>query len=164
MKHTFALTTRQVASLAGVEIPPIYMSVKRYGNWRGIAPRKTQSGRLVWRSDEVHNALGIVPDKADMTNAERFYCQFLEAEALPITGETWALGKALLLSKVDEGRDPDLYLNDAVMVLEIVSALVARLDEALPIMAPPHKSRAIACLTEISRIVSSFSEAEKSHE
>lgn len=163
MKHTFALTTRQVAKLAGVEPPPIYMSVKGYGNWRGITPRKTNSGRLLWRSDEVHAALGIVPDPANMTNAERFYCQFLEDEALPVTGEAWAIGEALLSPKYDEGRDPDLYLNDAVMALEIVSALAERLDSALPIMWAGNKARTMACLAEISRIAASFSEAEKNH-
>lgn len=163
MKHSFALTTRQVAQLGKSEIPPIYMSVKRYGNWRGIVPIKTASGRLAWRSDEVHSALGLVPGQADMTNAERFYNQFLENEALPVTGESWAIGAALLSSKADEGRDPDLYSNEAALVVELVSAFANRLDNALPIMGITHQRRTIACLSEIARIAGGFSEVVVNH-
>lgn len=160
MKHTFALTTRQVAKLAGSEIPPIYMSVKRYGNWRGIVPSKTPSGRLLWRSDEVHSTLGVIPPPGDMTNGERFFCQFLEDEALPVTGEAWAVGRALLSSKADEGRDPELYLNDVTLVVEIVAALCERIDQALPAMNELTRNRAMAALQMISHSAGSFLDGE----
>ncbi len=160
MKHTFALTTRQTAKLAGCEIPPIYMSVKRYGNWRGIIPSKTPSGRLLWRSDEVHSTLGLVPSPADMTNGESFFCQFLEDEALPVTGETWALVQALLSEKIDEGRDPDLYLNDVTLGVELVAALCERIDQALPAMNERTKNRAMSGLQMISHSAGSFLDKE----
>lgn len=158
MKHSFALTTRQVAKLGETEIPPIYMSLKRYGHWRGITPSKTPAGRLIWRSDEAHAALGIVPTPAKMTNAERFFCQYLEDEALPVTGEAWEIIQRLLSSEADEGRDPNLYLNEATMMVEIIQAFANRLDPVLPIMDDPIRKRVNACLRMISQTADSFSD------
>jgi hypothetical protein len=160
MKHTFALTTRQVAKLGKTEIPPIYMALKRYGEWRGVRPRKTNSGRLLWPSDEVHSALGIVPSIAEMTNAERFFCQFLEDEALPLTGEAWAIIRGMLSSKADEGRDPSIYINEATLLVEIISAFANRLDQVLPTMDETSQKRAFLCLEMIASTAKSFSDKE----
>ena len=163
MKHTFALTTRQVAKLAGVEIPPIYMSVKRYGNWRGVVPSKSASSRLLWRSDEVHSALGIVPDQADMTNGEWIYCQFLEAESLPVTGESWAVGQAFLSPKADQYRDPTLFLNEVALAVEVVNALCNRLDSVLPVMDETVRKHATEGLVFIAQTVCTLLNEEANH-
>jgi hypothetical protein len=163
MKHTFALTTRQVAKLANSEIPPIYMSVKRYGHWRGITPTKSPSGRLIWRSDQAYSALGLVPTHCDMTNEERFFCQYLEDEALPLTGETWEIIQALLSRKADQGRDPDLYQNESALMVGLMWAFATRLDQMMPIMSWPARKCVMADLNEIARQAASFSDEEANH-
>ncbi len=160
MKHSFALTTRQVAKLGKSEIHSIYMSVKRYGHWRGITPCKTPTGRLIWRCDQVHAALGIVPEPAKMTNEQRFFYQYFEDEALPVTGETWEVVQRLLSSVANEGRDPTLYLNEATLMVEIIQAFTNRLDPVLPIMDETTRKSVNACLTMISQMAESFSEKE----
>lgn len=119
----FSMTTRKVAALANVRTADIYVSLHRSGHWRGVAPRKLHTGRLLWPAAEVCDALGIMA--TDAPQQHRMLSAFIEREGLPICPETLALGRAFLAHRSGTG-DPSELVSEACLVSEIVHAWASR--------------------------------------
>ena len=51
------LSTRKAATLIGCEPHLLYTHYRRYGNFRGVEPRKGTGGRLSWPVDAMRASL-----------------------------------------------------------------------------------------------------------
>lgn len=166
MKTSFALLTRQVAKLANVDRSVIHSHHSRHGHWHGVVPRKLPSGRLLWRADEVHKALGLIPDWDDMTPGERAWDSFLSVEGFTATLESFRQGARLMCHEPDHGRDPDYYVDESHLFVEIAEGFCARLRAVFPTMTQRQRERSIALMARVASLVSEFEitdESEASH-
>lgn len=157
MARNFALTTRQLAKLAGVETFIIYSALSRLGHWRGLEPHRLENGRLIWRADKVRRVLGLPQDGDVLDQADNVLLPFLEAVGHRVTPDGYALGLALLDHEPDLGRDPGIVATDeAAMVAEVVAAWCDRVAARLPQMEARDRARAAAALGVIGSAVGSF--------
>lgn len=148
--HIPALTTRQVAYLVRLSPESIYTEVARTGAWRGVTPSKLLNGRYFWRTDEVHLALGLVPEWNDMTPGERAWVHFLNSEAFPLTATSFKLGQRLLSHEADEGRHPDEGVDELSLLYGFAEAFCARADDTVPMMGERVSRRARAALALVA--------------
>lgn len=148
------MTTPQLAKLTGATQQSIYVELARTGRWCDVIPCKLKNGRYLWRVDEIHLTLGLIPDHAELSPGERAFVAFFELECIPLTRENFKVTQSLLSGNVDHGRDPEYYADEVVLIVEIFRAHVWRLEQAIPSMNDRHKQRArtglqlIASMTE----------------
>jgi hypothetical protein len=152
--HRPTLTTAQVTYLARVSPQSIYAELERTGEWCGVFPSKLSNGHYIWRADEVHLALGLIPERSDMTPGERAWVNFLDIEAIPLTAAIFKLGQRLLSHEADEGRHPDEGVDELSLLYEIVEAFCARADVTVPMMGESASRRAKAALALVALVAS----------
>ena len=148
--HLPMMTTSEVARLAHVPPQSINSAVARTGSWRDITPTRQANGHYLWPTEEVHSALGLVPDWHVMTPGERAWCQFLEHEAVPLKAQNFSLGRTLLSYEVDKGRDADCYANELTLFREFAEAFCARADAAIPKMSRGRTTLSKAALALVA--------------
>jgi hypothetical protein len=161
MKHTFALTTRQVARLGGVEPYVIYSNLSRHGSWQGVTPRKLPTSRLLWPAAEVHSALGHIPDENAMSPGERSFVNFLDGHCVALTSSNFEIGQKLMSNDIDHGRDPSYYADEMVFLVEAVAGGCARLDQVLMAMDEDDRVRSMKALKMIASLASSFDDSKE---
>lgn len=150
------LSTRKAATLVGCEPHLLYAHYRRYGNFRGVEPRKGKSGRLSWPADAMRAAL--VPCSEQWPDGMESWLELMAAvipEADPLTA--YRMGLALLGSEATMGWKPSpgqltgrrLALDAAVVGLA-VQAFVQRIEQAHAEQGPGVATQAVDWLAAVT--------------
>lgn len=151
------LSTRQVGRLANLPVHVIYDHYRRHGSWRGVAPKKNPSGRLIWPATAVRRVALPAPDVEP--NGLPAWLDLVSVLAPETPARDAAqIGIGLLGSESSPGWQPvpgqfseARLRNEAGIVGLALQAWFERLDEAESRCGEPVARDAVEWLARVIR-------------